>query len=78
VQSRVAMTHVKEKEPPFLIAYGNNDFPFLDLMAEEFGKKLLECKCDAKVMKLERDHYTIIKNMASNVDDPLTKRCWSS
>jgi acetyl esterase/lipase len=67
------LTHVQANEPPFLIAYGTKDIPFLDAMAEEFGKKLTECKCDCKVMKMERDHYTIIKNMASDVDDPLTK-----
>ena len=66
-------SHVKANDPPFLIAYGNKDIPFLDIMAEDFGKKLTECKCDCKVMKLERDHYTIIKEMATHVDDPLTK-----
>ena len=67
------ITHVKEKHPPFLIAYGNKDFPFLDQMAEQFGKKLSECKCDAKVMKLDRDHFSIIIQMASKTDDQLTK-----
>jgi acetyl esterase/lipase len=67
------ITHVKEKEPPFLIAYGTKDFPFLDQMAEQFGKKLADCKCDAKVMKLDRDHFSIIINLAASADDPLTK-----
>src|SRR5262245_52571638 len=39
------ITHVKGHHPPFLIAYGNRDFPFMDLMAEELGKKLKQCKC---------------------------------
>lgn len=67
------ISHVSGNHPPFLIAYGNKDIPFLDVMAEEFGKKLCDCKCDCKVMKLDRDHYTIIRSMATNVDDPLTK-----
>jgi acetyl esterase/lipase len=67
------ITHVKEKEPPFLIAYGTKDFPFLDQMAEQFGKKLKDCKCDTKVLKLDRDHYTIIIRLAASADDELTK-----
>ncbi|HKB06133.1 MAG TPA: alpha/beta hydrolase [Gemmataceae bacterium] len=67
------LTHVKEKEPPFLIAYGTKDFPFLDQMAEQFGKKLKECKCDATVMKLDRDHFSIVIRLAASADDPLTK-----
>lgn len=67
------ITHVHGHHPPFLIGYGNRDFPFMDLMAEDFGKKLKECKCDAKVMKLERDHFSIIIQMAAKADDPLTQ-----
>jgi acetyl esterase/lipase len=67
------LTHVKEKEPPFLIAYGTSDFPTLDQMAEQFGKKLMECKCDATVMKLDRDHYSIVIRLAASADDSLTK-----
>jgi acetyl esterase/lipase len=67
------LTHVKDKHPPFLIAYGTKDFPFLDQMAEQFGKKLSDCKCDAKVMKLDRDHYSIIVQLAASATDPLTK-----
>jgi acetyl esterase/lipase len=67
------LTHVKADRPPFLIAYGSKDFPFLDTMAEQFGKKLTACKCDAKVMKLDRDHYSIIVWAAASAADPLTK-----
>jgi acetyl esterase/lipase len=65
--------HVKDKHPPFLIAYGNKDFPFLDQMAEQFGKKLSASKCTAKVMKLDRDHFSIIIKLAADADDPLGK-----
>ena len=65
------VTHVKGNHPPFLIAYGNKDFPFMDIMAEDFGKKLKDAKCDATVMKLERDHFSIIIQMAGKADDQL-------
>jgi acetyl esterase/lipase len=67
------ISHCQGSHPPFLIAYGNKDFPFLDLMAEEFGKKLKECKNEATVMKLDRDHFSIIIQMGMKADDPLTK-----
>ena len=67
------ITHCKGSHPPFLIAYGNRDFPFMDLMAEDFGKKLKENKNEAKVMKLDRDHFSIVIQMASKMDDELTK-----
>jgi acetyl esterase/lipase len=67
------ITHVTGHHPPFLIAYGNRDFPFMDLMAEELGKKLKQAKCDATVMKMDRDHFTIVIQMGTKADDPLTK-----
>lgn len=67
------IAHVTGKHPPFLIAYGAHDFPFLDAMAEEFGKKLQDAKCEAKVMKLDRNHYSIIIQLAAKADDPLTR-----
>jgi acetyl esterase/lipase len=67
------MTHVKEKHPPFLIAYGTKDFPLMDIMASEFSKKLTECKCDSKLMKVDRDHISIVVEMGTKADDPLGK-----
>jgi acetyl esterase/lipase len=67
------LNHVNGKHPPFLIAYGNKDLPLLDTMAEQFGKKLQDCKCEAKVMKLERDHISIVVEMGTKPNDPLTK-----
>lgn len=68
------LNHVKENLPPFLVAYGDKDLPTLDLMAEQFGKKLKENKCDCTVLKLDkRDHISIITNAAANKDDPLAK-----
>ncbi|HEX3150212.1 MAG TPA: alpha/beta hydrolase [Gemmataceae bacterium] len=65
------INHVKGHHPPFLIAYGTKDFPFMDLMAEDLGKKLKQAKCDATVMKLERDHYSIIIEMGTKASDEL-------
>ena len=67
------INHVDGKHPPFLIAYGSKDFPFMDQMAEQMGKKLTECKCDAKVMKVERDHISIVVKMGTETEDPLHK-----
>jgi acetyl esterase/lipase len=67
------ISHCKGSHPPFLIAYGSRDFPFLDLMAEDFGKKLKEHKNEATVMKLDRDHFSIIIQMGMKADDQLTR-----
>jgi acetyl esterase/lipase len=67
------MNHVNGKHPPFLIAYGNKDLPLIDTLSEQFGKKLKDCKCDAKVMKLQRDHISIVVEMGTKADDPLTQ-----
>jgi acetyl esterase/lipase len=66
-------THVKGHHPPFLIAYGTKDFPFMDLMAEDLGKKLKQAKCEATVMKLERDHFSIIIEMGTKASDDLNQ-----
>jgi len=72
-QAASPMTHCKGHHPPFLIAYGSHDFPFLDVMAEEFGKKLKAEKNEATVMKLDRNHFSIIIDMGTKADDQLTK-----
>lgn len=66
--------HVKEKLPPFLIAYADKDMIGLDQMAEQFNTKLKGAKCDCALMKIEkRDHISIIVNVAIAPDDPLFK-----
>src|SRR5207253_1943976 len=65
--------HVKSGLPPFLILYADNDFRFLDMMAESMGRKLREAKGDVQVRKLnDKDHYTIIRGTV-NQDDPATQ-----
>jgi acetyl esterase/lipase len=69
------MEHVGTKHPPFLILYAEKDYFMLDVMAEQFCKKLNENSCEATVHKLaERDHISIIVHMASNEADPLNRR----
>ncbi len=63
------LTHVKADHPPALIIYADKDFPFLDVMAEQFCKKLKGCKCDAASLKVaRRDHITLIIQTASETD----------
>ena len=67
------LTHVAGKHPPFLIAYGDDDFPQLDKMAENMhaALKKAESPCDLIACK-DRNHYTIIIQFVSGTD-PLNK-----
>lgn len=68
------VNHVRESLPPFLVSYADSDFPTLDRMAEDFGKKLKESKNDVTLMKMEkRNHFSIIINLAVSEKDPLTQ-----
>jgi acetyl esterase/lipase len=63
------LTHVQAKHPPALIIYADKDYLTIDLMSEQFCKKLKECKCDAATLKVaNRDHINIIVNMANETD----------
>jgi acetyl esterase/lipase len=63
------LTHVKADHPPTLVIYADRDYATIDLMSEQFGKKLKECKCQADVLKIEkRDHISIIVNMVNESD----------
>jgi acetyl esterase/lipase len=58
------------KDPPFLILYGDDDFPTLGWMAENMGKALEKAKCEVTTRKMEhRNHYTIMYDMLKD-DDP--------
>jgi acetyl esterase/lipase len=68
------LEHVKGKHPPFLIAYGDKDFRTCDVMSEQLGKALRDCKGEAAVLKVpDRDHLTIVIKAAAGEDDPLTQ-----
>jgi acetyl esterase/lipase len=63
--------HVKDNEPPFLLAYADKDLPTLPGMAELMYDKLKATKCDATLLKMkDRDHISIIKSL-DGPDDPL-------
>jgi acetyl esterase/lipase len=63
------LTHVKGDHPPALIIYADKDYPFLDVMGEEFCKKLKGCRCEASSLKVgNRTHITIIVQVASETD----------
>ena len=67
------MSHITDKHPPFLIPYADKDLLGLDKMAEEFCKKLTDKKCEAATLKIkDRDHITIIVDLAGSGDDPCT------
>jgi acetyl esterase/lipase len=68
------LEHVKGKHPPFLIAYGDDDFRTCDVMSEQLGKALKDCKGEAAVLKVpDRNHLTIVLKAAAGEDDPLTQ-----
>lgn len=63
------LTHVKGDHPPALILYADKDYPFLDVMGEQFCKKLKGCRCEASSLKVNnRTHITIIVQVASEAD----------
>lgn len=67
------LTHVTGKQPPFLIAYADTDFPQLDKMAENMCAALK--KADSpfeRVVCKDRNHYTIIIQFVNNTD-PLNR-----
>jgi acetyl esterase/lipase len=64
------LTHVNPRCPPFLIVYGDCDFPTCDGMSEQLCKALKEQKCEAQTLVLkDRNHLTVIFK-ASREGDP--------
>jgi acetyl esterase/lipase len=67
------INHVREGLPPFLILYGDRDFPGCDKMSTDFAKCLKEKKdevCSLEVPK--RNHFSIITSLPAD-DDPVGK-----
>jgi BD-FAE len=57
------------KHPPFLILYGDDDFPTLGWMADNMGKALEKARCEVTVRKMDhRNHYTIMYDMLEGGD----------
>lgn len=63
------LSNVSGKHPPFLIAYGDKDFPNLDAMAVDMNAALEKAKCPTTLLKLrDRNHYTIITGVIDPAD----------
>jgi acetyl esterase/lipase len=66
------LEHVKANHPPFLILYGDRDFPTCDVFSERMCEALTEAKCEASTLKIkDRDHISIIKRMLTDGDPTL-------
>lgn len=67
------LTHVAGKHPPFLIAYGDDDFPTLDVMAKDMHAALKKVDSPSELLLCKRrDHFTIILDLV-NPEDSLNK-----
>ena len=63
------LEHVKGGHPPFLILYGDRDFPTCDVFSERMGQALTDAKCEARTVKIkDRDHISIIRRMLNDGD----------
>ncbi|VTS03403.1 alpha/beta hydrolase [Tuwongella immobilis] len=71
------LEQVRAGLPPFLILYGDADFPTCDLVSQAFQKRLLEKKVQAECCEIaKRDHIEIIRN-AMLGDDPIVTKILS-
>ena len=63
------LEHVQGGHPPFLILYGDRDFPTCDMFSERMCQALTEAKCEASTLKIkDRDHISIVKRMLTDGD----------
>jgi acetyl esterase/lipase len=67
------INHVREGLPPFLILYGDHDFPGCDKMSTDFATCLKEKKDEVSSLEVpKRNHFSIITSLPAN-DDPVGK-----
>lgn len=65
------LAHVRGGEPPFLIIYADQDFPFCDVMSEQFAQALRNQQGKVRVLRVkDRNHFTILLN-AARLGDPV-------
>jgi acetyl esterase/lipase len=68
-----ALRHVHRDCPPFMIVYGEHDFPFCDVGSELFCQALKKVKVSAETLKVaDRNHIDIIARITKD-DDPCAK-----
>ncbi len=61
--------HVRPNLPPFLILYGDDDFPTLDENARLMHNALIKAKNDAQLLEIkQRDHFSIVGRMLAQQD----------
>ena len=67
------INQVREGCTPFLILFGDWDYPFCDVASADFCKALKAKKVPAETVKIkDRDHLSVIGNTAKD-DDPCAK-----
>lgn len=63
--------HVRTGLPPFLLLYGDSDFPTLDRLARQFHSALRTANVESEVQEMKkRDHFSMIGLMIEQ-DDPV-------
>jgi acetyl esterase/lipase len=64
------INHVGPNAPPFLVMFGENDFPACDRpQADAFCKECQKCGVSAELMEIpRRNHISILLNMVSDTD----------
>lgn len=61
--------HVREGLPPFLIVYGDRDYPFCDVFSKDFCQALKDKKVDAELLEIKkRDHFSLVVKMREDGD----------
>ncbi len=65
--------HVTGRQPPFLVVYGDKDFPLFNLFGEQMARALRDAGSDAETLKADgRDHITIVTHLMK--EDDATRR----
>jgi acetyl esterase/lipase len=69
VKKASPLHQVKEGLPPFLLVYGDHDFPGFGDMAETFAKALRDAKCQVTCMQVkDRTHGSVALKIAEEGD----------
>lgn len=64
------IAHVGKSHPPFLLLYGDRDYPRLDKMAEDMNEELRKHKCETECEKIHnRTHFSIILMPMAEADE---------
>ncbi len=64
------LRQVKEKLPPFLLLYADNDFPRFGEMAEDFAKALRDARCEVTCLKIMNRTHGSVATKIVEAGDP--------